>query len=230
MPTTEYSIWDYAVSYGGPSLFMTAVFVVVLPLVYFKFARPRLQRWPPRIAVLLGVWVVAWCVAYGDVLWIAREAKRLCEEEAGLRVYGTAEVEGFAGLSSIEDWAEFGFSFVEKIHRSGGSTVFQLVDGVPSATESSVVRSRYAYALSYSEKSRYVSTKIETVSKVESDEVIGELVTFIPHLGWLDAAIAENLGASYSPKMCEGRGLVSPEHKKLSFKDLIRNTLRAPSD
>lgn len=230
MPTTEYSIWDYAVSYGGPSLFMTAVFVVVLPLVYLKFARPRFQRWPPRLAVLLGVWLVAWCVAYGDVLWIAREAKRLCETEAGLRVYGTAEAEGFAGLSSIEDWAKFGFSFVERIHSSGGSTVYRLVDGVPSSTESSVARSKYAYGLRYSEESRYVSMKIETVSRVESDEVIGELVTFIPHLGWLDSAIAGNLGASYSPKMCDGRGLMSPENKTLSFKDLIRSTLRAPSD
>ncbi|MCC7123275.1 MAG: hypothetical protein IT178_00390, partial [Acidobacteria bacterium] len=87
MSTTDTTIWDYVVTYGGPSLFMTAVFVFVMPLVWFKLARPRFRRWPSRLAVMLGAWLIAWFIAYGDVLMIAREAKRVCEAEAGLKVY-----------------------------------------------------------------------------------------------------------------------------------------------
>ena len=113
MPATDSSLMDYVVTYGGPSIFMTAVFVFVLPLVYFKFARPRYARWPARLAVLFGVWCLAFGVAYGDVFLIARDAKRLCETEAGMKIYRTVEAEGFAGVSSLGAWSERGFDFVE---------------------------------------------------------------------------------------------------------------------
>ena len=35
----------YTVTYGAPSLVMTAVFWIVLPLVYFKWLRPGVRRW-----------------------------------------------------------------------------------------------------------------------------------------------------------------------------------------
>jgi len=225
MPTTEYSIWDYAVSYGGPSLFMTAVFVVVLPLVYFKFARPRIQRWPPRIAVLLGVWVVAWCVAYGDVLWIAREAKRLCEEEAGLRVYGVAKATGFAGASDIRFWKARGFDFVEVIHPAGHSTVFEMHDQLPVKYRKPIPISRYEYKTKFESSNSAVQEKREMIFDRVTGQVLGEIVVFRPNLGALDRLASTYFGAAYAPKLCDGPKLIAPNQRRVRLDNLIEATL-----
>lgn len=226
MPTTEYSIWDYAVSYGGPSLFMTAVFVVVLPLVYFKFARPRIQRWPPRIAVLLGVWVVAWCIAYGDVLWIAREAKRLCEEEAGLRVYGTRKLEGFAGVQNGRFWLEKGFRYIEFQNRDRSIVHQELSDGAVNSTVIQEFESQYEYVFEIEKAAPKIERDIHAVRKISNGKKLGEFVEIRPYPGWIDTLVLNFFGATVKPSNCpihdaEGRG----GNRKNRYQEVIEATL-----
>lgn len=227
MPTTEYSIWDYAVSYGGPSLFMTVVFVVVLPLVYFKFARPRFQRWPPRLAVVLGVWLVAWCIAYGDVLLIAREAKRLCETEAGLRVYRTATANGFFGSNDIEEWAPMGFEFVEfekpggRIYRyseKGGEFSEELISGL---------KSKYGYSTRAAQPSYGVVIRVEQISDLMSGEVLGERRMFRILPGWIDQLLMTVVSGHRTSVYCFAPGEVTSDTSRHPYGELILATLKS---
>lgn len=226
MPTTEYSIWDYAVSYGGPSLFMTAVFVVVLPLVYFKFARPRIQRWPPRIAVLLGVWVVAWCVAYGDVLWIARAAKRLCEEEAGLRIYKTARTSGFFGSNDIRKWASMGFDFVEFSDPGGSLHRYSVRDGRFAEKLITEIKSKYGYSARGAQATYGVAVRVEQVSDLASGEVLGERRMFRVLPGWIDRFVMSVVSGYRTPVYCFAPGEITSDTSRHPFSELILATLK----
>lgn len=230
MPTTEYSTWDYAVSYGGPSLFMTVVFVVVLPLVYFKLARPRFQRWPPRLAVLLGVWLVAWCIAYGDVLLIAREAKRLCETEAGLRVYRQDAANGFLGTTDIKRWASFGFSYVENKSSDGKLRIFEIVDGVVRESDSPLQKSEHEFSISLSPADFKMVRHSERVTHLRTGKVIGEQMLIFLRPGWIDSVVGRVTGIRQIPKFCWGNGRITTEGLDVSTSDLIVKTLLPEKD
>lgn len=220
MPATDTTLWDYAVSYGGPSLFMTAVFLTVMPLVWFKFARPRLRRWPSRLAVMLSVWMFAWFIAYGDVLLIAREAKRVCEAEAGLRVYQRANAEGFAGSDDIQFWSSKGFRFVEKERDDG--VVYRYAIGMPPQRlgSSAEMISRYKYeywGLVVSEREGGFIPNKRVIRDLETGQVLGELVRFSVPYGWIDGYFSAATGAENLH--CEGG---APVHQ-----DELRNGERA---
>lgn len=230
MSTTDTNVWDYVVTYGGPSLFMTAVFLVVMPLVWFKLARPRFERWPSRLAVMLAVWLAAWLLAYGDVLMIAREAKRVCETEAGLKVYRTVEVEGFAGMTGISEWAVKGFHYVEYIDGTGGTIIYRMLDGVPLVIHAANTVSLFGY---FSEPEKLIgklSVRREQVRAITGGDVLGELITYWPTLGWIDRFIGQYVGFNPTPKMCEGVGMISPTEKRLSYENLIGATLIPAKD
>jgi hypothetical protein len=205
MPTTDTNIWDYVVTYGGPSLFMTAVFLLVMPIAWFKLARPRFKRWPSRLAVMLAVWTLAWFIAYGDVLMIAREAKRLCETEAGLKVYRTVEVDGFAGSGDIDYWFKHGFRFVEFQHPDG--KVLRYVNAKKPEVLSSSKEMKSSFQYEYlgwvkpNDRDNFFPNK-RIVRDLESGEVLGELVMFSMEYGWLDSPIASATGAHNS--FCQG--------------------------
>lgn len=222
MPTTDTNVWDYVVTYGGPSLFMTAVFLFVMPLVWFKFARPRFERWPSRLAVMLAVWLLAWLVAYGDVLMIAHEAKRMCETEAGLKVYRTVEVEGFAGVIDIDYWAKKGFRFLEYVDRDG--TIYHIEKGKrPVRLQSrnkmqSEVEYEYLGWTTHSQQSKFAPHKY-VIRDLNSKEILGELINFQMQYGWLDRPIT---GASGAHKLfCEGTTPVGSDKLSLNYQVLI---------
>lgn len=225
MPPTDTSVLDYVVTYGGPSIFMTAVFVVVLPLVYFKFARPRYPRWPARLAVLLGVWLCAFVIAYGDVFLIARDAQRLCEQEAGLKVYRTVEAEGFAGVSSLSVWSKRGFQFVETIKSNGSSIQSRIEDGRTTSVALSRAQSRYEYDLVFDKHTSRIDRQVDLVRDRSDFSVLGEIVIFRPSLGWADAIFAKYAGASWSPLLCEGPKMIKPHERTTNFEQLIVATI-----
>lgn len=205
MPATDTTIWDYVVTYGGPSLFMTAVFVVVMPLVYFKFARPRYTRWPSRLAVMLAAWLSAWLVAYGDVLWIAREAKRVCETEAGLRVYATKQVDGFAGVSSFEPWLEKGFKFTEEKQTDGTYIRHERVGSVIKTTRADRPRSEYEFSYKIAAVNRHLSLDKRTVQNISTGEAIAEQIDARIYPGWIDSVLVRFAGARFGPGYCANR-------------------------
>ena len=204
MPATDSSLMDYVVTYGGPSIFMTAVFVFVLPLVYFKFARPRYARWPARLAVLLGVWCLAFGVAYGDVFLIARDAKRLCETEAGMKIYRTVEAEGFAGVSSIETWAPRGFRFVESQTSNGEKFRHEVVDGSVRKLKIDEYKSFFEYRTQSSVIDSHLVRLAESVEVISSGETLAEIVGFRIFPGWIDRALIRLIGFSWHPAACYG--------------------------
>lgn len=223
MSTTDTTIWDYVVTYGGPSLFMTAVFVFVMPLVWFKLARPRFRRWPSRLAVMLGAWLIAWFIAYGDVLMIAREAKRVCEAEAGLKVYRTAKADGFLGVYNIEPWKKRGFSFTE-YKRSDGLYVRQeILDKKIKKTTADLPMSNYEYAYKTESLSRNLSRDVQLVRDMSTNKPLGELVHIRIYPGWLDSFFLSLTGARFSPAYCpDKQGRYSAEE---SYVQIIDATL-----
>lgn len=206
-------------TYGAPSLFMSAVFVVLLPLVYFKFARPRFRRWPSRIAVLLGVWLLAFVIAYGDVLLIAREAKQLCETEAGLRVYRTVEAEGFAGVPDIDFWSTKGFRFLE-FERPHGNLVRLVAgqDGEKIISKKEML-SNFEYKFFEEPTNAKVAHLRQIVRVIETGEILGEVSQFRLAVGWLDERIAGASGAH--AVMCEGPKAVRTNQLKFNARRLI---------
>ena len=226
MPATDTTLWDYAVSYGGPSLFMTAVFLTVMPLVWFKFARPRLRRWPSRLAVMLSVWMFAWFIAYGDVLLIAREAKRVCEAEAGLRVYRTVEADGFAGSNDIRKWAARGFRYVEELNEGTNSTLYKLVDGNLSVSISEKAISTHEYITVSSVQPYQIVRRAELVRSIQSREVLGERVMFAIPVGWLDRMVTDGLGFRRQPVWCVDKGVVTSQTSNYLYSEVIEKTLK----
>ncbi len=228
MPTTDTNVWDYVVTYGGPSLFMTAVFLFVMPIAWFKLARPRFRRWPSRLAVMLAVWTLAWFIAYGDVLMIAREAKRLCETEAGLKVYRTVEVEGFAGTNDIEKWATNGFSFVES-EKPGGSLVrYIIAENVKQAFVVPKLSSRYEYATVQKNMPGGIVRRAEQVREISTQEVVGERVMFELPPGFLDRKIIGSIGFHRSPVWCLSPGVITSQTSNYPYEEVIEKTLFAP--
>jgi len=225
MPTTDTNVWDYVVTYGGPSLFMTAVFLFVMPIVWFKLARPRFKRWPSRLAVMLAVWMTAWFIAYGDVLMIAREAKRVCETEAGLKIYSTARVRGFAGMTGIREWASKGYAYVEYVDVTGKSTIYRMVDGIPTESPSDKRISDFEYFGGVDEMAGKLVVNREQVRRREGGDVLGEIRTYWPMIGWVDAFLGQYLGLNPNPAMCEGVGMKDPTERTISYSELIGATL-----
>ena len=227
MRTSDTTLWDYVVTYGGPSLFMTAVFVVVLPIVYVNFARPRFQRWPSRLAVLLCVWIVAWFVAYGDVLLIARDAKRLCETEAGLKVYRTVEVEGFAGDPDISLWAKKGFKFVEVRGADGTISRFEVAQDSPTKSFVEEFRSQYELVSKTIPKSKYFEEHRKVIQSIKDGEIVGQYTYFRIYPGWLDAPLAGASGAT--TVVCDG-GRPKGAEGLTSSADLVEAVLKPSRD
>lgn len=227
MPTTDTNVWDYVVTYGGPSLFMTAVFLFVMPIVWFKLARPRFKRWPSRLAVMLAVWMTAWFIAYGDVLMIAREAKRVCETEAGLKVYRTVEAEGFAGTNDIVEWAEQGFSYVE--FRSPGGEIFRyrLVDGKREASSASQMISRYEYAVENRTLPQGIVSRAEQVREISTHNILGERIMFEIPPGRLDRKLIGGLGFHRNPVWCVAPTVVTSETSLYPASEVIKRTLKS---
>mgnify|MGYP000355234633 CR=1 FL=1 len=226
MPPTDTSLMDYVVTYGGPSIFMTAVFVLVLPLVYFKFARPRYRRWPPRLAALLVVWCLAFAVAYGDVFLIARDAKRLCETEAGLKIYRTVEAEGFAGDSSIDTWSALGFSYVEDIGLNKKKYRYEMLGGQPTAVSVVEFKSEFEYFEKKMNLRRGIEKIEKSVRSVRAGEVTAELISFRAHPAWLDRVFLDLLGASIASPICDEKLLVPYEKRTFSVSDFIGRAIR----
>ena len=227
MSEADTTIWDYVVTYGGPSLFMTAVFVVVLPLVWFKLARPRLRRWPSRLALMLAVWIAAWLIAYGDVLMIAREAKRVCEAEAGLRVYRTVEVEGFAGTNDIRKWSEYGFRFVENQDQSGDVRRYEMVEGHVVVTSGVELRSKYQYKPTTSVLPYGIVRRAEQVRGINTNELLGERVMFGLPAGWVDSQFVDKLGFRRTPVWCVSKTVVTSEASSFPYGEVVEKSLRA---
>ncbi len=219
----------YAHTYGGPSLFVTFVLCVVLPLFYFAVIRRWCSRRWTRVAVVLTLGLGAWLIAYADVLWIAWRAQRLCERGAGLRVAETVEAKGFLGSAAIETWGRDGFEFVETEDRFGGRRFRYLMrDGRPTRIPVDALASRHEYALTGRAIGKRFYRNSFVVREISGGRVLGEFVYFNIYPGWLDRLLIAALGLHWSPPMCVGDAPAGEEPLEAHRKALIRAVLRPP--
>jgi len=200
MPRTDTSLFDYAVSYGVPSLFMTVVFVFVLPLVYFKFARRRYARWPARAAVLATVWMIAFAVAYGDVLWKAWHAQQLCDAEAGVKVYRSVRVPGIESRAELVTWSARHVAQVEDyVVENARRWPYDDFEDGPSP------RPEYVCHVVYRRTAFDVSKQVVTIRRAAGGEVLATFTGFHANHGWLDAPLSAMPGPP--TPYCRGPGL-----------------------
>lgn len=217
---------QYAHTYGGPALCMTAVFLSVLPLLYFCLLRRRLQRMSLRLLALLAVWLAAFGIAYGDVFWIAWHAQRLCTGEAGMRVYGTVEAAGFLGVSSIETWAPYGFEFVEVEFIGGRKVRHVMRDGKPSWEEVGALLSRYEFRVESEPLQIPLTRNRYSIRDRTNGVVLGEIVFFNIYPGWLDRALLELVGFSWTPPTCWNKPAAGSQAARYQYADLIKAVIK----
>ncbi len=220
-----WSFADYVVTYGGPSLVMTAVMVLGMPALYLLVVRRLVRPWWQRIAILLGVWCTAYAFSYGDVLSNAMAAKRLCEQEGGLKVYGTAEVEGFLAEVDLKPWAPAGFRYIEHVY--SGQTRSEMVNGKEVLSHVDPLISTYEM-VKKSERQTGAFKKISLQMRHrETSDLLGEMISYELYPGRVDHWFTRKLGGGL-PKICVGQKIGTAAYFPFVEDPLIAATLRAP--
>ena len=215
----------YVVDFGGPSLALSLCLLIGLPLFYRYWLKRRVARWPRRLLALAALWGGCWLAVYGDVLWNAHAARRLCHTEGGLKVYRQDEAAGFIGDVDLPPWAAAGFRFVER--QADGYTREEMVDGKP--VRRAVERPQARHQL------REISARIGPVlrrislqmQERESGAVLGEVVRFELYPGWVDRQLMAVFGAPVLPS-CVGAAVGRPNDFPFLADPLIAATLRPP--
>ena len=216
---------DFVLSYGGPSLVLTLGLLLALPLVYRRWLRWRVQRWWLRVAVLAALWGCLWLAVYADLLWQAREARRICLDEGGLRVYRQAEADGFIGLVDFAPWAAAGFRYVETV--GNVITRAEMVDGKPVVRQVESLLSRYQLQEVNTAASGSLNRTSLQMQDRERGDVLGEVVRFELAPGWVDRRFMALFGAP-APTYCVGPKVGRFEKFPYLADPLIAATLRPP--
>ena len=98
----------YVIIYVPLALFISFLIAILLRKL------PKFLRW--SIPLALAVFLIS--APLLEIFYISYKASRLCRAHAGLKVYKTAQADGFRWSHDIEFYSKYGFSFVE----SGGGT------------------------------------------------------------------------------------------------------------
>ncbi|MBI2994130.1 MAG: hypothetical protein HYY48_08150 [Gammaproteobacteria bacterium] len=219
-------ILDYMFTYGGPELFVLFTVFIVTPVVYLCGLKSL--RWRSRMFAICGLWLAAIAIGFTDVYLIAREARRLCTAEAGVRVYKTVQAEGFLGDSGIEYWANYGFRYVEAEFRGGNKRRYELLDGKRKESEISEIISRYEVKTEFIYTIPHF-TKIRTiVSDRHTGGIMGQLILFNIYPGRLDRNTVGGLGFTWTPPMCDGSNPPSASGSHLTQTNLIKAVIIPP--
>ena len=218
------------------------VLVLLAPLLwgFSRWAlRPNVEDKPRRTRLLaeggltFGLLLLAAVGLYWDVYLIGQRAKELCAE-TGLFIYRQEPVEGFTGSTAISEWSKHGFQFVETDY-FGTKHRYQLADGVPTKTRIEKLTSKYKLDLindpvltSRHDVNNSVVRRGAKVTSIDGTEILGELIEFTIHHGWVDRTLIALTGFVANPKTC-GRdqdGKVNLGDHRLALQDLILATLK----
>lgn len=203
------------------------VILVLAGILYWLILRHqrRWLKWSGLVVLLVaGIGAPSW-----DIYRIGQQAKRLCTEQAGLHVYKAAETDGFLGTSSIEYWSDYGFSYVETGGTKGRKFRVTLRDGEPHYERIPDYQSRYQSRGGMQDQvSRHFVRLRYVVEDRQTDELLGELITFTIYPGWLDSLVVGALGFSWSPWICGDEPAlgVTKYGKQLLSDDVIKATLK----
>jgi hypothetical protein len=165
---------------------------------------------------------------------ISFRANRLCSKQGGLHVYKTVEAEGFLGGSSIKYWSKYGFSYLEVGGANKKKFKLTMQNGEVHREELAEFNSRYQVKSSAGVK-KYGNTFRRSSARVidrETQEVLGELVTFSIYPSKFDLLALRLTRGEYNPWICgneapQGEGSYSPGDRKHLFgiSDVIKATI-----
>lgn len=184
-----------------------AQLVALLAFLYAAKRHKKREGWPFLRAVLLStlkvvlVWELVWNAEnLVTSLWVAA----LCKFQGGLRVYQTAEVEGYLGRYEIHDWREYGFRYVERLERRPYKeptyTRLSITGNVKRTVRIEQPVSRYEVVQIAGAKSGYRTRRWGTVVRDrQTGEVLGELRHYVVKPGIFDSMILSILPGASSP-------------------------------
>lgn len=190
----------YAIVYVPLVLFISFLVAVFL----FLRKLPKFLRW--SIPLALAVFLVS--APLLEIFYISYKASRLCRAHAGLKVYKTAQADGFRWSHNIEYFSKYGFSFVES---SGGTpnnpVIFRytIEDGKPVATR--VKQYASEYEITYKDPVvlyKYFSMESVMVVNIRTREMLGELVRIDIYPSFIDSLFIglTGTGSGFSPWHC----------------------------
>ena len=218
---TGVGIAGYVIIYVPLALFISFLIAILLRKL------PKFLRW--SIPLALAVFLVS--APLLEIFYISYKASRLCRAHAGLKVYKTAQADGFRWNSSIEFFSKYGFSFVE----SGGGTpdnpiIFRYTfeNGKPVATR--VKQYASEYEITYKDPVvlyKYFSMSSVMVVNIQTREVLGELVRVKIYPSLIDSLFIglTGTGSGFSPWICGKEA--TPEYPKgIGITELTLATLK----
>ena len=211
----------YVIVYVPLALFISFLIAILLRKL------PKFLRW--SIPLALAVFLVS--APLLEIFYISYKASRLCRAHAGLKVYKTAQADGFRWDYDIEYFSKYGFSFVE----SGGGTPdnpiitrHTIEDGKPVATR--VKQYASEYEITYKDPVvlyKYFSMESVMVVNIRTREVLGELIRIDIYPSFIDSLFIglTGTGSGFSPWHCGEEA--TPEYPKgIGINELILATLK----
>jgi hypothetical protein len=230
----------------GTTYFTTGAGLVVLVLAapfLFWFARwlwrPNVEDKPWRVRLLavggttFGLLALLAIGLFWDVYLIGQRAKVLCQE-TGLVVHESASTDSVSGLSAIEIWNDYGFSFVE--YQTGDKRFRSAIkEGQILREEIDEFTSAYQFeshlkplASSNHGVDRFFMRRFDEVVRRSDKKRLGELSAVSISTGWFDRSLIRASGFSSRPWLCgkSRTGGLTYREDRMSHADLIRCTLK----
>lgn len=217
-------IYPYLLTYGGPQLFVLFVIFVISPMISRRFFR----QWPARRRYLsiAGVWLAAIVIAYGDVYLIALEARRLCRDEAGMKVYRTIQAEGILGAASVRDVKDIGIKFVEWKTRMGRPIARERYESGEYRREKFVeFLSQVEFTSREMRRSPWVVESKDLLIDRRDNSILSEIIAFKFYPAWLDTLLLKSLGLSWAPPRCDDDYAPRQEARTHQTLELMQITL-----
>jgi hypothetical protein len=215
----------FVVTYGGPSLVMSVLSVLVLPLLHATILRRHVQAGWRRLAAVVGLWLGALVGVYADVLLHAREIQQLCIAAREVKVFATASAEGFIGAVDLEPWAAAGFRYIE--HAGGRRTRAEMHGSLVVEQDITAFRARHELVTHDDPPTAGFQRRHLQMRERDGGQVLGEILVYRLLAGWVDRLLMSGLGSPQAPVCVGGRpGL--PSDFPFPEDALIAATLRPP--
>ena len=195
--------------------------------------KPRRVRWLAVGGTTFGLLLLLAVGLFWDVYLIGQRAKELCRE-TGLVVFDTAITDGVLGLSAIEAWTAYGFTFLED---QIGDQKFRssVKDGAAVRDRIQEFVAEYEFASkqeplppSTQRADSRLAKRVDRITRRSDGQVLGHLVAVTVGPGWLDHSVIYSSGLTFRPWICgkNSSGEVTFGQDKISHSDLVRCVLR----
>ena len=146
-----------------------------------------------KIGAPLGLAFVVWAIPYGDHMVGKFKFQKLCEVEAGLRIYKVANgVKGFrSSFAAKSTPRDLGYQYVERINSNGSVDRYSVQSDGKVVEEKSVTPvSRYEFSIVQSKLETQISRKSEAVVDLLNQEKLAEYIEYGHAGGWLYRQLA----------------------------------------